>query len=70
MPAEVRRSLGVDKKGDKLAYTYDEKNQQLIIKKADVSFEKLQKRMQKQMKPGIKPLENVGEYYQKNRQIT
>lgn len=38
MPAKVRKSMGVNKRGDKLLYTYDEKEKVMTIKKPTVDF--------------------------------
>lgn len=70
MPAEIRKKLGINQKGDKVKYLYDKKNKRLIIEKSNADFKKLQQTMQKNLKPGIKPLQNIDDYYQEKRKIT
>lgn len=66
MPASIRKRLGVSTKGDKLAYTYDEKNERLIIEKPKDGFETLNKDLAVYV--NLKqPLINVSEHYQNRK---
>lgn len=66
LPAKVRKSLGLQKAGDKLILDYDERNHRAIISKP-TSIEELSARLTAMIKPGIKPITNVHEYYEKGR---
>lgn len=67
LPAAIRHKLGVDKSGGILQINFDERKGELIIKKP-VSVAELSERISRYIKGGIKPVENVDEYYQQNRQ--
>jgi len=66
IPVEVRRKLGIDSAGGVLILDFDELSNQAVIKNPR-SIEEMSLRLTKKIKPGIKPLENVGEWIQKNR---
>ena len=70
MPVHIRKSMGVNTKGDTLVYTYDEAKKRITIEKPNVDLDALQKKMARFIKPGTLPLRNVDEFYQKNRIIT
>lgn len=70
MPAKIRKQLGVNKQGDKLIYTYDEKNQRLIIEKPRMDFKEIQDQLRRHIDPSIPPLMDVDKFYQDNRNIT
>lgn len=66
MPAKVRRGLGVNEKGDRLVYTYDEKRGQMIIEKPNVNFGAVQQQLAKYTK-GKKPLISAGGFYRNRK---
>lgn len=66
LPAAIRHKLGVDKAGGVLQISFNERRGELVIKKP-VSVAELSERISRHIKPGTKPVENVDEYYQKNR---
>lgn len=68
LPAAIRRKLGIGKDGGVLQFNYDEQRNELKIKKP-MSIEELSERVSRHIKPGIKPLKNVDEYYQQNRGV-
>jgi len=67
LPAEVRAQLGLGKSGGVLQLEFNERSGTLTITKP-VSLTELSKRISRHIKPGTKPLRNVDEYYQANRQ--
>lgn len=67
MPAKVRKSMGVNQRGDKLLYTYDEKEKIMTIKKPTVDFRQLQKKMQVLVDPSTPVVTDVDSYYKENR---
>jgi len=70
MPAHIRKAMGVNTKGDKLIYKYDEAKKRITIEKPSVDLNALQKKMARFIKPNTPPLRSVDEFYQKNRKIT
>lgn len=68
LPVEFRRRLGLDKAGGTLQINFDERNNELTIKRA-VTPAELSEKFSKYLKKDIPPLQNVDEYYQKNRRI-
>jgi len=70
LPAHVRKAMGISDKGDKLTYEYDEVNKRVTIEKPTVDLLALQKNMAQYIKPGTKPVKNVGDFYQKNRTVS
>ncbi len=61
LPIEMRRELGVTA-GGKLAVRYDVKQKQLVVSRP-VSFTELRERNASYIKPGTKPLTDVGKLY-------
>ena len=68
IPVEIRRHFGIDKSGGELIANFDEKKGELIISKP-TDINELTARISSYIKPGIKPLLNVDEFYQANREI-
>lgn len=68
LPIAIRRHFGLEKSGGELIANFDEKKGELIISKPTDIYE-LRKRIKSYIKPGIKPLLNVDEFYQANREI-
>jgi antitoxin PrlF len=65
LPVEVRRELGFND-GDKLTFSVNPVMKTVEVKKV-MTIDELQAMVQSMIKPGIKPLENVHEYYEKQR---
>ncbi len=65
LPAHIRKDMGVNVKGDRLAIHFDKAKSQVIIKKT-TSFEDIQKLTEPYIK-GKKPLLNPSEFYHQNR---
>lgn len=63
----MRRKLGLDKSGGVLRITFNERKGEIVISKP-VSIAELSERISRHIKPGMKPVENVDEYYQKTRE--
>lgn len=68
IPAPMRRKLGLDKSGGVLQVSFNERKGELIISKP-VSVTELSTQISRHIKPGTKPVTNVGEYYQANRKF-
>ncbi|HJQ09181.1 MAG TPA: AbrB/MazE/SpoVT family DNA-binding domain-containing protein [Candidatus Saccharimonadales bacterium] len=66
LPAAIRHKLGISKSGGVLQISFNERKGELVIKKP-VSVSELSERISRHIKPGTKPVENVGEYYQRSR---
>jgi len=69
LPAVIRHKLGIDKSGGVLQVSFNERKGELVIKKP-VSVADLSERISRHIKPGTVPVENVDEYYQKNRRAS
>ena len=67
LPAELRRKLGLGASGGVLRIRLDEEKEELIISKA-ATVSSLSERISQHIKPGTKPLLEVDDYYQANRQ--
>lgn len=67
LPVQVRRQLGLDKKGGVLQIQFNESRGELIISKAP-SLNELSNKISSYIKPGTTPLTDVGEYYQQHRE--
>ncbi len=67
LPARIRKDLGLNSKGDRLAYSYDAVAKRLTINRP-VDFNELQAKMSTYIKPDTKPLTDVSEYYHTHRQ--
>jgi AbrB family looped-hinge helix DNA binding protein len=66
LPATIRHKLGIGKAGGTLRISFNERDGKVIISKP-VSPSELGERVSRHIKPGTKPLENVDDYYQKQR---
>jgi bifunctional DNA-binding transcriptional regulator/antitoxin component of YhaV-PrlF toxin-antitoxin module len=63
LPAEVRRAFTLDKKGDKLTLDFDPTKQQAILSKP-ISFDDIQARAKKYIKPGTKPVSDASAFFE------
>lgn len=68
IPAGMRKKFGLSRSGGTLQATFDDKKIAIIISKP-MSVSELSQRTSKSIKPGIKPLINVDDYYQNNRVV-
>ena len=68
LPAAVRHKLGIGKAGGVLRISFNERKNELVIRKP-ISITELSERISKHIKPNTKPLENVDEYYQQKRKV-
>jgi AbrB family looped-hinge helix DNA binding protein len=66
IPAPIRRKLGLDRTGGVLEMNFNENKNELVISKA-ISIDELSKRLSGYIKPGVKPLVDVDDFYQTNR---
>jgi bifunctional DNA-binding transcriptional regulator/antitoxin component of YhaV-PrlF toxin-antitoxin module len=67
IPVEIRRKLGLDPTGGVLNVVFDEEKSQMVVTRP-MNIEDLSKIFSKFIKPGTKPLLNVDEYYQAERE--
>lgn len=68
LPIELRKKLGLPNSGGKLNLYYDDTKNELIISKT-TPLEEISEKFSKHLGPDLKPLQNVDEYYQKNRRV-
>ena len=66
LPVAIRRTMKI-KAGDKLDLTYDAKRQSFELRKP-LGLEAMSTKLTSYIKPGIKPLRDVDDYYQKQRE--
>jgi bifunctional DNA-binding transcriptional regulator/antitoxin component of YhaV-PrlF toxin-antitoxin module len=66
LPAAIRHELGVGKNGGVLQFRYDGETGQLIITKP-MTIAELTDRASQHIKPGMKPVADVSDYYQSNK---
>lgn len=69
LPAEIRRKLGLRKTGGMLRIRFNEPKGELTIYKP-TNIAELSERLSQHIKPGTKPLLDVDDYYQANRQAS
>ena len=63
LPVEIRRSLGLNEKGDTLVAQFDPATKQVMLSKPH-DFEEIQERTARYIKKKRKPLLDVDEFYQ------
>jgi len=66
LPSAIRTKLGLGANGGILQLSFDESKRELTITKP-ISASELGQRISQYIKPGTKPIFNVDEYYQANR---
>lgn len=62
LPASVRKAMALKKPGDRLILDFNPANQQVMLSKP-VSFEDIQAKAQRSIKPGTPPLADVDALY-------
>lgn len=62
LPARVRRAMALQKQGDTLVLNFSSVHQQAILSKP-VSFEDIQAKAQRYIKPNTEPLTDVDAFY-------
>lgn len=62
LPASVRKAMALHKRGDKLVLEFSPTKQQAILSKP-VSFDEIQAKAKKYIKPGTAPLRDVDAFY-------
>lgn len=68
IPVAVRRQLGIPASGGTLQISYDQLQDKAVISKP-MTIEDLSEEISKKIKPGIKPVLNVDDYYQTHRRV-
>jgi|HubBroStandDraft_4_1064222.scaffolds.fasta_scaffold711470_2 bifunctional DNA-binding transcriptional regulator/antitoxin component of YhaV-PrlF toxin-antitoxin module len=66
LPVTMRKKLGITKSGGILHVTFNEQRGEVVITKP-LSIEELSNRVSRNIKPGVKPVTNVDDYYQTHR---
>jgi bifunctional DNA-binding transcriptional regulator/antitoxin component of YhaV-PrlF toxin-antitoxin module len=62
LPANVRRAMALQKRGDKLTLEFSPASQQVVLSKP-VSFEDIQAKASIYIKPGMEPLRDADALY-------
>lgn len=67
LPAPIRRKLGLEKDGGLLQIRFNEQSGEAVIFKA-ASLTEISQQLSGHIKPGVRPLKNVDDFYQNNRE--
>ncbi len=66
LPAAIRHKMGINESGGVLRIEFDEDKGELTISRP-VGVAELSERLSRHIKPGVKPVTSVDEFYQANR---